>query len=55
VFRPDGTPDLEATLKAVPALIAAGATMVELFPSAFCRGPQDFAAFCQRLVALKGS
>ena len=55
VFRPDGTPDLEATLKAVPALIAAGATMIELFPSAFCRGPQDFAAFCERLVALRGS
>lgn len=55
VLRPDRTPDLEATLAGVPALIKAGATMLELFPSAFCRGPQDFAAFCERLVALKDS
>jgi len=54
VFRPDHTPDLEATLAGVPALLAAGADMVELFPGAFCRGPQDFEGFCRRLVALKG-
>jgi probable F420-dependent oxidoreductase len=53
VFRSDRTPDLEATLAGVPALIAAGASMVELFPGAFCRGPADFPAFCERLVALK--
>ena len=55
VFRSDRTPDLEATLAGVPALIKAGATMVELFPGAFCRGPEDFEAFCTRLTALKGS
>jgi len=55
VFRADHTPDLEATLAGVPALVQAGASMVELFPAAFCRGPQDFEAFCTRLVALKGS
>ena len=52
---PDHTPDLEATLAGVPALVQAGASMVELFPAAFCRGPHDFEAFCTRLVALKGS
>jgi probable F420-dependent oxidoreductase len=55
VFRSDGTPDLEATLAQVPALIAAGATALEVFPYVFCRGPSDFEAFCTRLVALKGS
>jgi probable F420-dependent oxidoreductase len=55
VFRGDGTPDLEATLAAVPDLVRAGASMVELFPGAFCRGPGDFEAFCRRLVALKGT
>ncbi len=53
VFRSDGTPDLEATLAQVPELVKAGATVVELFPYAFCRGPADFEAFCTRLVALK--
>jgi probable F420-dependent oxidoreductase len=55
VFRSDGTPDLEATLAQVPELVKAGATAVELFPYVFCRGPGDFEAFCNRLVALKGS
>jgi len=55
VFRADGTPDLEATLAGVPALLEAGASMVELFPGAFCRGPDEFEAFCRRLVALKDS
>ena len=52
-FAANGTPDLEATLAGVPALVRAGASMVELFPGAFCRGPEDFAAFCARIVALK--
>ena len=55
VFRADGTPDLEATLAGVPALLKAGASMVELFPGAFCRGPEDFESFCTRIVALKDS
>ena len=55
VFRPDHTPDLEATLAGVPAMLRAGADIVELFPGAFCRGPEDFEGFCRRLVALKGS
>ena len=54
VFGAGGAPDLEATLAGVPALVAAGANMVELFPGAFCRGPDDFPAFCARLLKLKG-
>ncbi|HLS82210.1 MAG TPA: LLM class flavin-dependent oxidoreductase, partial [Steroidobacter sp.] len=53
VFGADGAPDLDATLAAVPALAAAGVTMVEVLPLIFCRGPQDFDAFCKRLVAAK--
>lgn len=53
VFRADGSPDLEATLSAVPALAQAGVTMVEVLPLVFCRGPQDFEAFCKRLVAVR--
>jgi hypothetical protein len=52
-LRADGTPDLEATLAEVPALVAAGVTMVEVLPLVFCRGPQKFDAFCKRLVAAK--
>ncbi len=55
VFRADHSGDLEATLAGVPALLQAGADVVELFPAAFCRGPDDFGAFARRLVALKGS
>ncbi len=55
VFRPDHSGDLEATLAVVPALVKAGADVIELFPAAFCRGPDDFEAFAKRLVALKGS
>lgn len=55
VFRADGTPDLDATLAAVPALEAAGVTMVELLPLVYCRGPQDFDAFCERIAAKKST
>ncbi|MBS0378727.1 MAG: LLM class F420-dependent oxidoreductase [Proteobacteria bacterium] len=55
VFRADHSGDLEATLANVPALLEAGADVVELFPAPFCRGPDDFEAFARRLVALKGS
>jgi probable F420-dependent oxidoreductase len=53
VFRSDRTPDLEATLAAVPELIAAGVTMIELIPPTFCRGPDELGAFLDRIVALK--
>lgn len=50
-FRADGSPDLDATLAAVPALARAGVTMVEVLPVVFCRGPQDLEAFCRSLAA----
>lgn len=53
VFRGDGTPDLDATLAAVPALVEAGVTMVELLPLVYCRGPEDLEPFCRRVAALK--
>jgi probable F420-dependent oxidoreductase len=49
----DGRPDLTATLAQVPALVAAGVTMIEVLPFALCRGPGDFAAFCERLAVAK--
>jgi len=52
-FTADGKPDLEATLAEVPALVKAGANMVELFPGTFCRGPDEFEAFLTRLLALR--
>ena len=52
-FRDDGTPDLDATLAAVPALVDAGVTMVELLPLVYCRGPEDLEPFCRRVAALK--
>jgi probable F420-dependent oxidoreductase len=51
VFRSDGTPDLEATLAAIPALADAGVTMVEVLPLLFCRGPQDLDAFFKQVAA----
>lgn len=53
VFRSDGTPDLEATLAAVPALARVGVTMIEVLPLLFCRGPGELDAFCRRVVAAK--
>ena len=52
-FRADGSPDLEAALAEVPALIDAGATTIELHAFMYCRGPNEFDTFCQRFVALK--
>ncbi|QDX82165.1 LLM class F420-dependent oxidoreductase [Denitratisoma sp. DHT3] len=55
VFRADGTPDLAATLAQIPALRAAGVTMVEILPLIFCRGPDDMESFLdQALDAVKG-
>jgi probable F420-dependent oxidoreductase len=56
VFRADGTPDLAASLAAIPALKAAGVTMIEVLPVMFCRGPDDFAGLVeQTLDATKGA
>ena len=55
VFGSDQSPDLEATLAQLPALLDAGTTVIELHPRVFCRGPDEFEAFVERLVALKHS
>jgi len=52
-FGANGLADFQALVDAVPALLAAGATTIEVFPSAYCRGAEEFAGFCERLVALK--
>jgi probable F420-dependent oxidoreductase len=53
VFGASGLADLEAAADVIPALVAAGVTTVELFPAMYCRGPQEFDAFCARLAGLK--
>jgi probable F420-dependent oxidoreductase len=52
-FGSDGAADLDAALAAVPGLADAGATIVEFHAYMYCRGPDDFGRFCERLVALK--
>jgi hypothetical protein len=53
VFGANGRADFESAAAEVPALVEAGVTTVEFFPSAYIRGAQDFDGFCERLVALK--
>lgn len=52
-FRADGKADLEATLAKIPLLVEAGATAVELYACMYCRGPEEFEKFCERLLAFK--
>ena len=43
---PDGIGDVRASLKAqLPECHAAGVTHIRLFPSMYCRGPEEFEAF----------
>jgi len=49
-FRADGMADLDATLAKIPILVEAGATAVELYACMYCRGPEEFESFCDRLV-----
>ena len=53
VFGPEGVASFDIAADAIPALLEAGATTIELFPAMYCRGPQEFDAFCERLAALK--
>jgi hypothetical protein len=53
VFGADGVASFDAAAEAVPALLEAGVTTIELFPAMYCRGPADFDAFCERLAGLK--
>lgn len=52
-FGPDGG-DLEATLKGLDAMIDAGATMVEILPLLFCKGPDQLPEFFRRIAQIKG-
>jgi len=55
VFGANGLADFDKAASEIPALIEAGITTVELFPSAYCRGVHEFDAFCERLAALKST
>ncbi len=54
-FRSDGRADLDVMLAQIPGLFRAGATGVELFTCMFCRNPQDFEQFCEKIVHFKRS
>ena len=53
VFRPDYTCDLDATLAKIPALVKAGATIIEFHPLYLCAGPDDFDRFADAILAAK--
>lgn len=53
VMDSDGKPDLEASVARIPALVSAGATMIDVLPLLYCRGPEDFEPLVDRLVMLK--
>jgi len=55
VVNATGALDLAASFAQIPALEAAGVTMVEILPLRFCRGPDDLEALLeQALNAVKG-
>lgn len=47
----DGSVDEAATFARLPALAAAGVTIVEVLPIRFCRGPEELPGFLERAVA----
>lgn len=51
-YRPDAPADIAAAWKAAPGWRAAGVNLFELFPTMFCRGPEDFEPFIDRALAL---
>ena len=53
VFKDGRRADWDATLAQVPPLAAAGATTIRLAVAAFCRGPEDYERFLERIVQLK--
>ena len=53
VRRADGLCDLEPTLAEAPALRAAGATHLEIYPTMFCRSENALEAFLDRLADWK--
>jgi len=55
VFGANGLADFATAAAGVPALLKAGATILEFLPSMYCRGPEEFDAFCSKLVELKSA
>ena len=53
IVHPDGTPDVDATLVQVPALLDAGVTTIAVLPRFLCRGPDEYEAFLDKLLLLK--
>jgi alkanesulfonate monooxygenase SsuD/methylene tetrahydromethanopterin reductase-like flavin-dependent oxidoreductase (luciferase family) len=54
VFRPDYSCDLDATLEKIPALVRAGATIVEFHPLYLAAGADDLGRVLDILVDAKG-
>jgi probable F420-dependent oxidoreductase len=53
VFREDGLADMDRTLKAVPALIRAGVTVVEFHPAWFGKSEQDFDTILDGMTSIR--
>ena len=53
VFRADYSCDLDATLAKIPALVDAGATVIEFHPLYLCAGPDDLDRFLGDILTLK--
>jgi probable F420-dependent oxidoreductase len=51
----NGKPDLDASLAAIPEYVAAGVTTLRFAPPIFCRGPDDYIPFLEKIIrAVKG-
>jgi probable F420-dependent oxidoreductase len=49
----EGKADLDATLAAIPAFVAAGACTLQFSPYAYCDAPEDFERVIRRIAAAK--
>jgi len=52
-FGADGRGDLDGALRTIPRWVEAGATVVEWFPTMFCRERAEFEPFLERVLSLK--
>ena len=52
IFGADGIADFEKTMEAVPALLKAGVTIIDITPRFFCKGPEGFAEVMEKLAQL---
>jgi alkanesulfonate monooxygenase SsuD/methylene tetrahydromethanopterin reductase-like flavin-dependent oxidoreductase (luciferase family) len=53
--RPDGTPDIDATLAQYPAFAEAGATAIYVAVHNMCQSPEDYDSILDRLISVKAS